>query len=124
MPHLKIERFGGDDTSWLASGHGIRNARTGTIDISAFAKATHYPDGFLPSGLPVNAADEGAIKPWTDKDGEQLGFLLFNVGTDGVEDVPAPVLRHGLVKTANLPGGAFTHAAGDASGFTFIGGTD
>lgn len=124
MPKLKTEVFGGEDMSWLASAHGIRNARTATIDISAFTKSTHYPDGFLPSGLPVNVATEGAIKPWTDKEGEQLGFLLTNQGTDGATDIPAPILRHGLVKTAKLPGGAFTHAAGSVSGFVFIEGAD
>ena len=38
---------------WLGSNHGIRNARTEILDISTFTAATHYPNGYIPSGMPV-----------------------------------------------------------------------
>jgi hypothetical protein len=45
--------WGVDDTSWLASRKGLDTCRSVTLDMSTFTKATHYPDGFLPSGLPL-----------------------------------------------------------------------
>lgn len=119
MPRLNVENIGTGDMSWLASDHGITNARTATIDVAAFTAKTHYPNGYLPSGLPVNAADEGAVKPWTGGDGEQLGFLLTDQSVGVDEKLPAPVLRHGLVKTNRLPVD-FTAPAAGAAGFTFI----
>lgn len=122
MPRMKTETLGGGDMSWLASDHGIFNARTSTIDVSTFTKATHYPDGYFKSGLPVNVAAEGAVKPWTAAAGEKLGFLLTDQSTDGVADFAAPILRHGLIKTARLPI-AFTapaEGAEGAEGFTYI----
>ena len=121
MPRMKTEILGGGDQSWLASDHGIFNCRTSVIDISTFTKATHYPDGYLKSGLEVNVASESSVKPWTGATGEKLGFLFTNQATDGVADFGAPILRHGLIKTARLP---ITHVAPttatDAAGFTFI----
>ena len=37
MPKLHSETFGGGDQTWLASDHGIYNARTFTLDSKAFA---------------------------------------------------------------------------------------
>ena len=122
MPRLKTESIGGSDMTWLASDHGIFNARTSTLDVSTFTKATHYPDGYFPSGLPVNVAAEGSVKPWTAAAGEKLGFLLTDQATDGVTDIPAPIIRHGLIKTKRLPI-TFTAPAEGAEGaesFTYI----
>lgn len=121
MPRMKTETLGGGDQSWLASDHGIFNCRTAVIDVSTFTKATHYPDGYLPSGLEVNVASETAVKPWTGAAGEKLGYLFTDQPTDGATDFGAPILRHGLVKTARLP---IKHIdptnPADASGFNFI----
>lgn len=121
MPRMRTETFGEGDMSWLASDHGIFSCRTSVIDISTFAKATHYPDGYLRSGTEVNVASESAVKPWTGAAGEKLGCILTDQPTDGVADFGAPILRYGLVKTARLP---IAHVnatnAADAAGFTFI----
>ena len=54
MPGITTEKFAGrDDMPWLGSAHGLRNARTETLDVSAFTAADHYPDGYFKSGLPV-----------------------------------------------------------------------
>ncbi|SDD41273.1 potassium transporter [Auraticoccus monumenti] len=120
MPRMKSETIGGGDQSWLASDHGITNCRTSVLDVSAFTKATHYPNGYFPSGLEVNVASESAVKPWTGAATEKLGFLFTDQSTDGTADIPAPILRHGMVKTARLPVAHVAPTAGDASGFTFI----
>ena len=121
MPRMTSESITGGDMTWLASDHGLTNARTAVIDVSTFTKGTHYPAGYFPSGLEVNVASETAVKPWTGATGEKLGFLLTDQKTDGVADFGAPILRHGLIKTARLP---IAHVnpttAADAAGFTFI----
>lgn len=100
----ETESFVASDMSWLGSAHGLRNGRTSTIKASNFTAATHYPNGYLPSGLAVNAADEGDIKPFTGADGEELGFLLTDqVVKASTDTFPAPILRHGLVRTSKLP---------------------
>lgn len=126
MPGLTKTVVGGGNQKWLASAHGITNARTSALKLSNFTKATHYPNGYFPSGLEVNAADEGDVKPWTGAAGEKLGFVLFDVQVDaGDAFTNVPVLRHGIVNTAYLPKAhiAATNAA-DAGDFTFIGGTN
>ncbi len=103
MPRLKTETFGSGDQTWLASDHAIGNAHTGTIHLSAFTAATHYPNGYLPSGLIVNIANLGAIAPFTGTEGGKLGFVLFNQPVVGSGDFAAAVIWHGSINKANLP---------------------
>lgn len=108
MPKLVEEVFGSGDQSWLASTHGIANCRTETVDISAFSKATHYPDGYLRSGQPV-AKVGGVLVPYdaTEATVTGAGILAGHLFTDqpvGAADFAAPVLDHGRVKVARVPG--------------------
>jgi len=106
MPNLKTEHYGSGDQSWLGSTHGIGNAKTLTIDVSTFTKATHYPDGALKSGLPVAVVDGlAALYNPEGTDGSEVlaGFLLFDVKTDGTTDIPGAVLDHGRVRVSRLP---------------------
>lgn len=115
------ESFGGGDTSWLGSNHGTDNARTSTFVAANFTALDHYPNGHLPSGLPVNVADEGDVKPWTDADGEVLGFVLFDQQVpNGDAQFAIPVLRHGTVRLNKLPV-EITTATGSADNFVFVG---
>jgi len=108
MPRLKIETLGGGDQSWLGSTHGIANARTEILDISTFTLATHYPNGYIPSGLPV-AKVGGVLVPYDATEatvtgaGILAGFVLTDQATDGVADFGAPLIDHGRVKVASLP---------------------
>lgn len=107
----------GSDQSWLASTHGMTNARTGTLDVSAFTPT----NGRIPAGTPVNAAAEGAVVPYDPAaEGDvSLGFVLRDVAVSASDaTAPAPILRHGLVKIARLPE-PFTPGVG-AESFTFI----
>lgn len=122
MPKLRTETFGSGDQSWLGSAHGIRNARTATIDISTFTKSTHFPNGYIPSGTPVNVASEGAVLPWTAANGEKLGFVLTDQKVIEGADFAAPILRHGIINVPRVPvPGGFT-APATAAGFVFVGG--
>lgn len=50
---IRTETFGQEDQSWLGSQHGTDMARSITLDASTFTANTHYPQGFLLSGLPL-----------------------------------------------------------------------
>lgn len=108
MPRLKSETFGSGDQSWLGSTHGLRNARTVTIDISAFTAGTHYPDGFIPSGTPVAIVANLAV-PYDKTEGTTTGagvlagFILTDQPVVGTVDFPAPLLDHGRVIVSKVP---------------------
>ena len=115
MPNYRSESFGSGDQTWLANVPvAARDAITANLDVSAFTKATHYPDGYLPSGTAVNYADRKAVVPYvggeTPPAGEKLGFIFFDskVYGEGAEATAAPVsvLVRGVVKSANVPGTA------------------
>lgn len=118
MPRLVSESFNAGDQSWLGSSHGLRNARTETLDISAFTANTHYPNGYIPSGLPV-AKVGGKLVPYDATEGTVTGagilagFVLTDQPVVGSGDFGVPVLDHGRVKVAKLPV-AFTAPAAAA----------
>jgi hypothetical protein len=120
MPRLKSETFGSGDQSWLGSAHGIRNARTVTIDISAFTAGTHYPDGYIPSGTPVAIVSNLAV-PYDKTEGTTTGagilagFILTDQPVVGTADFPAPLLDHGRVIVSKVPySGGFAEPAAAA----------
>ena len=101
---LKEETFGSGDTSWLGSAHGTDHSATATVVASNFTKGTHYPNGYLPSGTPVDIRDRMNVKPWSDAAGAKLGFILFDEAMqDGDAKFAASVLVHGSVRTKRLP---------------------
>lgn len=112
MPRLSSETIGSGDMSWLGSLHGIGNGRTETIDISAFTAATHYPNGYIPSGFPV-AKVGGLLVPYdptagvTTNAGVLAGHLLGDyrvVGGSGGVDLGTSLLDHGRVKASKVAG--------------------
>lgn len=115
MPRLKTETLGSGDLSWLGSAHGIRNARTVTLNLSAFTAGTHYPNGYIPSGTPL-AVVGGLAVPYTSAEatttgaGVLAGHLLTDQRVVGSGNFSAPLLDHGRVKAAKVPQGtdAFT----------------
>jgi hypothetical protein len=52
-----------DDQSWLGSKFGTDATDTVTLDPSLFDAATHYPNGFIPSGLPLVKQGSGRYGP-------------------------------------------------------------
>ena len=103
MPGLKTTSYGTGDFSWMRNTDGLDEAITGVIDISDFTANTHFPNGFLPSGLPVRIDDLDDIRPWADVAGAKLGFLKGDWKTDGVEDLNVAVITRGNITIANLP---------------------
>ncbi|MDR6861967.1 head decoration protein [Phycicoccus sp. 3266] len=111
MPRLTTETIGAGDQSWLGSSHGIHECRTEVLDISTFTAATHFPNGFIPSGTPV-AKVGGVLVPYdsTEATVNGAGVLAGHLFTDqpvvGTNDFGVPVLDHGRVKVAKVPQGA------------------
>lgn len=107
MPRFTSETFASGDQSWLGSTHGLANARTETVDISAFTAGTHYPTGVIPSGFPV-AKVAGLLVPFDSATATVTGagILAGHLATDfkvgGAADLPAALLDHGRVKTAKV----------------------
>lgn len=125
MPKLRSETFSPGDQSWLGSTHGIGNARTETVDISTFTQATHYPNGYIPSGTPV--AEVGgllvaydATETVTTGAGVLAGHILTDQPVVGTSDFPAPLLDHGRVKASRVPGGFTTPTDAAKLGATTI----
>lgn len=115
MPRMQSENLGTGDQSWLGSSHGINDCRTELLDISAFTEATHFPNGYIPSGTPV-AKVSGVLVPYTSAEGTTTGagvlagFLFTDQKVVGDGDFAVPVLDHGRVRSAKVPAGsdAFT----------------
>ncbi|MFE2747321.1 head decoration protein [Streptomyces scopuliridis] len=117
------ETFGSDDQSWLGSEHGTQATETIVLDTSTFTPATHYPDGFFKSGIPLGMITSGGkYGPYAAgaSDGREtlVGFLYAAVGAPTVNTVdPAGALfTHGKVREARLP------VAVDAAGKTDLAG--
>lgn len=109
MPRMKTENLSGGNFSWIGEGaHGIADARTEILDISTFTAGTHYPNGFIPSGLPI-AKVAGVLVPYdategtTTNAGILAGFVLADAPVVGTSDFGVALYDHGRVITANLP---------------------
>ena len=122
---LKTVTFNQDQRNWLGSQHGTDAPVTVTLDVSTFTAGTHYPDGFLKSGLPlgkITASGKYGLYDDTKTDGRQVcvGFLF--TGVDVVSDrgtvassVGGSMLLHCFIRESKLP------VAVDAAGKTDLG---
>lgn len=107
---IKTETFDQDDQSWLASAHGTDTARSITLDVSTFTAGTHYPDGFLRSGLPlgkITASGKYGLYSNAASDGREVfvGHLFTGVKAPASSATPvsAALLLHCFVVESKLP---------------------
>jgi hypothetical protein len=100
-----------DETDWDASSEGDDSTRTIKLDASAFTANTHYPNGYLLSGICLaKNTSTGMYGPYVNAGangtGTPLGFLFKRVKCTGSTARPAGVLKwEGVVKTSGLPTG-------------------
>jgi Bacteriophage lambda head decoration protein D len=120
---LKTETFNQEDQSWLGSEHGTNAARSITLDVSTFTAGTHYPDGFLKSGIPLGKVTaSGRYGPYNDaaSDGRQtlVGLLFTGVKTPAVSSTPVSgaMLLHCFVVEAKLPVAVDANGKADVAG--------
>jgi hypothetical protein len=101
--------------AWLLSPHGTDPGTTPvvTLDVSSFTAATHYPNGYLLSGIVIApiTATPGLYGPYDDTavDGRAVAAgVLFSALkvpnlADLTKDVAGAMLVHGFVKRSKLP---------------------
>lgn len=59
--------FVNDDKSWIRRREGLDDAQSITLDLSLFTLATHYPNGFIPSGMTLGrVAATGLYGPYNN----------------------------------------------------------
>lgn len=112
------ESFVSDDMSWLASRHGIMEARSITLDTSTFTKATHYPNMLFLSGLALTYNSTSKMyEPWVTTK-SLAGFLFAGVPApaDPLVDVAAAMLDHCKVIATRLPVAVDATGQGTAAG--------
>jgi hypothetical protein len=123
MPNLTTEYFGGGDTTWMGSLHGLESARSIVLKKAAFTQNTHYKDGFIPSGTALAKGTDGLYGPYGAAPYNVLaGFLATDKKCDAFTDpkIAAPLLDHGRVKVAKLPFQPFTVPTGANNATTII----
>lgn len=116
-----------ENRSWLLSPHGTEPGTTPTVnlDVSAFTAATHYPNGYLLSGIVLGKITAtGKYAPYVtaavDGTGVAAGILFSAVKVpntaDTTKDVNGAILVHGFVSESKL----LAVVANAASGGGFI----
>ncbi|MCM2391705.1 head decoration protein [Streptomyces albipurpureus] len=122
---LKVESFTQDRRDWLGSAHGTDAPVSASLDVSKFTAGTHYPDGYIKSGIPLGKVTAtGLYGPYDDavSDGRQtlVGFLFtaqdVNARRVASTKVVGSMLVHCFIREAKLP------IAVDAAGKTDVAG--
>lgn len=106
--------------SWLLGPHGTEPGTNPgiTIDASLFTAATHYPNGYLPSGTVLSSAGG----PYSGA-GAAAGILFSSLKiSSATAKVGGATVVHGFVKTGKLPfqSGAGSLGAGGAAALPLI----
>ena len=109
-----------ENRSWLWGPHGTEPGTNPgiTVDAALFTAATHFPNGFLPSGTVLSPA--GGPYSGTGASG---GILISSVRIpSATAKVGAAVLVHGFVRPARLPfqSGAGSLGAGGAAALPLV----
>ncbi|WP_454232156.1 head decoration protein [Mycolicibacterium fortuitum] len=114
-----------EDRSWLVGTHGVDITPGITLDISKFTKATHFSNGYIPSGTIVGKVTAtGLYGPYDNaaSDGREVAAgVLFgsvravdpNTGSN-LTKVGGARFIHGAVNTAKLPANSGIDANGKA----------
>ncbi|HEX8632234.1 MAG TPA: head decoration protein [Catenuloplanes sp.] len=121
---VRTVSYQSEDRAWLGSAHGTDCTESITITPRAFTRAKHFPNGFIPSGMPVALITTGDDKdlygPYdpAKTNGQQTlaGHLFSSVTvTTGGPNVGAALHWHGAIVTARLPANHGLDAAGMAA---------
>jgi hypothetical protein len=97
--------------SWLLGPHGTEPGATPscTLDIAKFTAGTHYPNGYIPSGIVLGEVTAtGLMGPYnpdgTDGTETAVGHLFSSVTVNpGSTKVGGAYLVHGFVRRSKLP---------------------
>ncbi len=118
---------GRDDQSWLGSAYGTGHAQNVTLDVTKFTAATHYPNGYFPSGIAVAKNAANSYVPVTDgaTDGTQnlAGYIFTATAAPRsatTTTVQAALLDHGRIRTGRLPIPVSAAAQGTNPRFIYV----
>ncbi|WP_281711370.1 hypothetical protein [Dermacoccus nishinomiyaensis] len=100
---MKQKKLGGGNYSWMYNSRGIRDGITVPLDVAKFDKATHYPDGYFPCGLPVKLNGLNGAEPWKDEAGAKLGFVGGDFDIEEAARGVHVITHPETVKTNRLP---------------------
>lgn len=76
--------FSQDRRDWLGSQHGTDAPRSITLDVSKFTSGTHYPDGYLKSGIALGKISAtGLYGPYGGRTSEVQTVTITGVPTGG-----------------------------------------
>ncbi|GAA3018299.1 head decoration protein [Streptomyces fulvorobeus] len=110
---LVTESFSQDKRDWLQGAHGTDIVPSVTLDVTKFTAGTHYPDGYIKSGIPLGRITTGQkVGPYDDAatDGRQtcIGFLYTGVEVVTkrgavLSSAVGSMLVHCAVKESKLP---------------------
>ncbi|MFJ6636561.1 head decoration protein [Streptomyces sp. NPDC091376] len=109
---LKVESFTQDRRDWLGSAHGTDAPVSVTLDVSKFTANTHYPSGYIKSGIPLGKVTaSGKYGPYDNaaSDGREVcvGFLFTAQDVDARRvastSVVGSMLIHCFIREAKLP---------------------
>lgn len=96
-----VETFGQEDQSWLASAHGLSSARPVTIDVTKLTQETHYPNGYLPSGIPLaEVIESGLFAPYDEATSEVDTVTINGAPTGGFSTMTLDTDTTGHITTA------------------------
>ncbi len=72
-----------EDRSWLGSRDGTDVTRSITLDTSGFTANTHYPNGYVPSGMCLIRLASGLYVPYAGNAQEQQTVTITGTPTGG-----------------------------------------
>ena len=109
-----------ENRSWLGSRDGTEVTQSITLDPALFTAATHFPNGYIPSGTVLaKVTATGLYGPYDDSktNGQEVaeGFLFSSTKVRvGGPKVGAAIHWRGVIRTAKLPANSGLNAAARA----------
>lgn len=110
---IKTTSYAQEDQTWLASEHGTDEGESITLQANLFVSGTHYPNGFLKSGIVLGKVTATGLYAQYDNaavDGREtaVGILLCSIPLPTVIDATVKpqgsMVRHAIVFDAKLIG--------------------
>lgn len=102
MPKLVEETIGTGDQSWLRE-PGPHATRSQALLVSNFTAETDYPNGYIPSGFPIEDLGDGDFGPYTGT-GDLAGFVYTDSKVAASDDhVNVALLDRGRINVNRLP---------------------
>ncbi|MGC0365011.1 hypothetical protein ABH922_002995 [Rhodococcus sp. 27YEA15] len=109
---VRTTDYQSENRSWLLSAHGTDPGTNPsiTLDVSKFTAATHFPKGYIPSGVVIAKITATGLYGPFDKaatDGRQTNaaHLFGSLNVVGLTKVGGAAVVHGFVKESRLPAG-------------------